>query len=551
MRAQNVGLALILLSVLVSMTLGIAYSDQGLANLPAAACSLFCPIGEYVKVKYVDMNLSIQGSQQTVEVGVREQFEFYVEVWLKRTSSKAPMALIAVASWADKYPPPSKAYVKIYEGIPSPSGSTYRLTGKLRAPNKPGNYSLWIVYVPPPLDPELDPLENFFRIWRDNLSSMSLEEAPNCGPPHAQIRVIARPKITYTSFWISKHQVKPGEEIQFGVTVLNQGTAEGRYEIEAKLDGSHLETKSGVIGPGQVIKLVWRLTLNRPGDYWIDVGDLFSTTVHVLEPGDVNITKLRASTSEITPGEEVRVYVTVSNSGELERDVKLILLVDGKVADERVVIVEPMSSRDVEFTLNLTKPGTHKIEVGGLGPLEIKVLKPGECVLSGVHVFNSTVRAGDVVNVTAEVSNVGDLETTCLVELMVNGTKVAFDSIKVPGGAARNLSLSFTAWSPGVYMLDVNGTEVTVEALPLETELSEQGVKGGLLLPGVGASAAASAAAGYLVYRRRAAGRRKGLLARADRRRKARQRGGLKGIKAHKKRRKGLKRSEGGSEPPR
>ena len=547
MRTPNFVFTLILLCVLLSTILGIVYSEQGLASLPAPACSLFCPIGDYVKVKYVDMNLTLPGSQRVAEIGVGEQFEFYVEVWLKRTSSEAPMALIAVASWADEYPPPNRAYVKIYEGIPSPSGSTYRLTGKLRAPNKPGNYSLWIVYVPPPLDPELDPLENFFRIWRDNLSRMSLEEAPNCGPPHAKIRVLARPKITYTNFWISKHQVKPGEEIQFGVTVLNQGNAEGKYEIEAKLDGAHLETKSGLIGPGQVIDLVWTLTLNEPGDHWIDLGRFFSTTVHVLEPGDVNVTKLRASSSEITPGEEVKVYVTVSNNGELERDIRLVLKVDGKAVDEKVVIVQPMSSKDIEFSLNLTKPGVHKIEVGELGPLEIRVLKPGECVVSGVHILNSTVTAGDVVNVTVEVSNVGDIETSCFVELTVNNTKAAFDSIKVPGGMTKNLSLSFMTWNPGTYLLSVNGTEVLVEALPPEKEAPEQKSRSGLLTPLIGASVAALALAGYFAYKKQAPSRRRSLASRSGRKR-GRSRTGLKSVKFQRKRRRSLGRGKGESE---
>ncbi|MDK2464654.1 MAG: CARDB domain-containing protein [Candidatus Korarchaeota archaeon] len=530
---------LILLSALMAAPSGTGTASEGLARLPTGACTLFCPISGYVKVWYVDLNASLAGSQRIARVGVGEEFEVYVEVWLKKTSSDAPMALILVGSWSNKWPPVRGAYVKIYEGIPSSTGSKYRLRTTMRAPQTPGNYSLWVMYVPPPREPGVDPVENLFKIWSEteNLTGKAPWELPNCGPPHARVEVVAKPKITLTNFWVSKRQVSPGETVEFGVRANNVGTAEGTYEVEAKLDGSHLETKTGVLAPGQSRDLTWRVKLNQPGDHWIDVGGSFSAQIHVLEPGELKVKNLRASSSELMPGDTLKVYVTVENDGEMERDIQLALIVDGKVVDSKTVLIEPMSSKDVQFEVTLEKPGVHEVKVSKLGPLEVRVLSPGECRLLEVAVGNGTVFPGEVVNLTVTLSNVGDLETTCVVEVSVNGTVKTSEVVRIPGKGTKNVTLSFPTWAAGLYFVDVNGTELTVEAIsPPSPEGEAEGGSGRLrVAAGVASLAAGGAVAAYvMVGRLRSSKSRHGLGARKTRRHKkrrpvgARRRSGLR-----------------------
>lgn len=524
---------LILLSVLMAAPSVAGTASEGLARLPTGACTLFCPISSYVKVWYIDLNSSLAGSQRIARVGVGEEFEVYVEVWLRKTSAEAPMALILVGSWSKKWPPVRGAYVKIYEGIPSSKGSKYKLRATMRAPQTPGNYSLWVMYVPPPREPGVDPVENLFRIWSEteNLTGKAPWELPNCGLPHARVEVLARPKITLTSFWVSKRQASPGETVRFGVRVNNVGTAEGTYRVEAKLDGSHLETKTGVLGPGQSRDLTWVVKLNQPGDHWIDVGGSFSAQIHVLEPGELKVKNLRASSSELMPGDALEVYVTVENDGEMERDIQLALVVDGRVVDSKTVLVEPMSMKDVEFQVTLKEPGVHEVKVGKLGPLRVRVLSPGECRLLKVTVDNSTVVSGEIVNLTATLSNVGDLEATCVVEMSVNGTVKTSEVVRIPGKATKNVTLSFPTWAAGVYFVDINGTEYTVEAVNTPSSEGEAGGGTGGLKVAAGASLAAggAVAAYFMVGRWRSSKPRHGLTARkTSRRRKRRPAGAMK-----------------------
>jgi len=529
LRGLNQAL-LFLLILTLAITGEVGAAGGGLASLPTGACTLFCPISSYVKVRYVDLNTTLTGSQRVTRVEVGGQFEIYVEMWLKKTSSRAPMALLVIGSWSKNWPPDRRAYVKIYEGIPSSSGSIYPLRATMNAPRSPGNYSLWVLYVPPPQDPSADPVENLFRIWREtsNLTGKGPWDLPNCGLPHARIEVVARPRITYSNFWVSSYQVAPGETVKFGVRVNNVGTGEGTYEIEARLDGSHLQTKTGVLAAGQSKDLSWEVGLTQPGDHWIDVGGVFSAQIHVLEPGDLKVRNLRASASELKPGEKLKVYVTVYNEGEMERDIRLTLTVDGEAAASRSLVVNPMSSRDVQFEVTLDEPGVHSVKVGNLGPLKVRVLSPGECLLQGVTIPNGTVAPGDLVNLTATVTNPGDLDATCAVQLTVNETMRTTEVVRVPGGGTRNITLSFPTWEAGIYLVDVNGSRYTVEASqPGGLEEGPEGAVSWRLAAGVGASLAAVGGAAYLLKSRGGPRKnRRGLGGQRARRPKKRRTGG-------------------------
>ena len=137
---------------------------------------------------------------------------------------------------------------------------------------------------------------------------------------------------------------------------------------------------------------------------------------------------------------------------------------------------------------------------------------------------------------TATLSNVGDLEATCVVEMNVNGTVKTSEVVRIPGKVTKNVTLSFPTWAAGVYFVNVNGTEYTVEATnPPSPEGEAGGSTGGLKIAAGAASLAAGGAAAYvMVGRWRSSKSRHGLSARKTSRRKkrrpvgARRRSGLR-----------------------
>jgi hypothetical protein len=77
--------------------------------------------------------------------------------------------------------------------------------------------------------------------------------------------------------------------------------------------------------------------------------------------------------------------------------------------------------------------------------------------LSNLKVSPAEVRPGDMVSVTATITNTGEKESTFTVYLNVNGEVVDSKVVTLPGGVSDSITFTMLAEKAGDYSIEVGG----------------------------------------------------------------------------------------------
>jgi hypothetical protein len=107
------------------------------------------------------------------------------------------------------------------------------------------------------------------------------------------------------------------------------------------------------------------------------------------------------------------------------------------------------------------------IMIGGTPPLP---LRSAEFVLSVLTITPVEVQVGEEATISFLVTNVGDLEGTHTVDLLVNGVKEQSKTVTLAGGVSTKVSFSVTKSTAGSYAVkvgDLTGSfKVNVPGIP-------------------------------------------------------------------------------------
>ena len=136
--------------------------------------------------------------------------------------------------------------------------------------------------------------------------------------------------------------------------------------------------------------------------------DSISFTEPVKLPEQLSIGSPQASKTSLQPGETFTVSAAVSNAGSAFAVENVTLLVDGAVAQSKLVNLGAGASETVTFQLSITAEGTHTVEVSGKTTrVTVSAVAPAAFSLSSLNIQPSSVTVGGTVTVSATVANTG------------------------------------------------------------------------------------------------------------------------------------------------
>ena len=87
--------------------------------------------------------------------------------------------------------------------------------------------------------------------------------------------------------------------------------------------------------------------------------------VETPTPASFSISSLSVNPSQVAPGEEAIVTVTVTNTGGSKGDYDVVLFLDGTSKDQKGLSLEPGGNETVSFTLTLMAEGDYTIDIAG------------------------------------------------------------------------------------------------------------------------------------------------------------------------------------------
>lgn len=170
----------------------------------------------------------------------------------------------------------------------------------------------------------------------------------------------------------------------------------------------------------------------------------------------------------IVPGEirqngNVSVTVTVTNTGDLSGDCRLVCRLDGEIFTARTVKVRGGGSEEVEFAVPALSTGVHTVDINGA--------KAGFTVVPGLASFQAGILRitpdsavpGETIIVSMTVVNTGETRGEYVLDLIIDGVKQETRTVELRPGQSEEVSFEMTASEPGTYRVDLNGQTGTFE----------------------------------------------------------------------------------------
>jgi hypothetical protein len=223
--------------------------------------------------------------------------------------------------------------------------------------------------------------------------------------------------ISVTELTAVPDEISEGESTTITASLINDGELAGTYEAELTVNGEVVETKAVEIGGQDNASVTFDLTGLASGTYQISVGEA-AVTLTVLPakeptpaffiPGSLEIIP-----AEVDTDEEVRISITVENTGESEGTYPVICKINGEIKEEKEVFLQGLSSDTVVFTMAFEEAGKKLIDVNDqLGGVIVRgAVPPTEQTPLPADDDEPSTPDGDVAEIT-EPGITGDSDAT-------------------------------------------------------------------------------------------------------------------------------------------
>jgi len=276
-----------------------------------------------------------------------------------------------------------------------------------------------------------------------------------------------------TDIVITPEEIELGDEVTISVLVSNIGEETGIYTVTLGMENGLigiLSEEEVTLEGGESRMVPFTFTMNNEGIYTVTVDGLTgSFTVKVPpKPAEFVLSELEALGRQamihddegrpIVEGEYVIFTVLVINIGETEGNHTVEFKVDGETIDTyNWTLLAGRGHRALVYYEALNA-GTYQVSVGNLtDTFTVRApLEPAEFVFSNLQI-TPRVKIGMSVNISVDVTNVGEMMGFCTFDLKVNGRVV--DSVEIPSfvGGVTDTQLFELMKGEGTYDVEVNG----------------------------------------------------------------------------------------------
>ncbi|HEX76672.1 MAG TPA: hypothetical protein G4O12_08880 [Dehalococcoidia bacterium] len=282
---------------------------------------------------------------------------------------------------------------------------------------------------------------------------------------------VRRAEFEVTALNISPTEVAKGEPTTVTADVENIGVSGGTYIATLTIDGVEAETKEVTLTAGAKERVVFWVTKDTPGTYYVELGGLSGTLrVRELKPAEFKVVDLSVPEG-VLPGQAATITVRVTNTGEVEGNFTAGLVVNGIEVATETVAVAPGVTETMSFTLTKEAPGTYTLQIGGVTGT-LKVLKPAEFKVVSLDIAPNPVKMGAEARITISIENVGEAEGTYTASLLVDGLVEQTSDVTLAGGATTSVSFLLSKDSPGSYSIEIGDRDEilkVVEPVRLDT----------------------------------------------------------------------------------
>ncbi len=270
--------------------------------------------------------------------------------------------------------------------------------------------------------------------------------------------------------------IQVGDTVEISVKITNLGEESGNHSVTLTIDDVPIETKTVLLSGAETKMLVFTVAGIAEGDHVVQVGDLTESLKVTLEapfrPAEVQVTDLGISRLVAEVGETIIVSATATNIGDDAGNSEIVLFVNDEEKETKNIELASGETTTVEFEVVEYNEGTYNVRIGDLTKSfeitsEAQPAKPAEFRVENLVVNPKVVQAGETVEVSVKVTNVGEESGSYSVVLRINGDVIDTETVTLNGGASRFVEFEVTETSAGTYNVEVDdglSGSFTVEA---------------------------------------------------------------------------------------
>jgi hypothetical protein len=285
-----------------------------------------------------------------------------------------------------------------------------------------------------------------------------------------------------------------GDLLDISANVTNTGDVQGAQTVT--LTVGSVSRQQSVTVAGGAVKPVAFTDIDTgalgPGSYTHEIAtanDTVSGSLTVQAPANLQLANLNPANGTAVAGDKIDISATVENTGDIQANQTVTLNV-GSISRQQSVTIPGGEFQVVTFTDVRTGqlgPGeyTHEITTANdsiSGTLTVQA--PANFSVSGLQPADATVDNGDIIDISATLTNVGDVQGTQTVTLTVDGiTRTSAETLNASESGTVTFENVLIDIGPGTYTPTVstaNGTvsgnltvleQATVELRPTESEV--------------------------------------------------------------------------------
>ena len=261
--------------------------------------------------------------------------------------------------------------------------------------------------------------------------------------------------------------VEPGENITITAEVENSGRAAGSFLLALSVEGQETETREIIVQAGEKEVVTFNVPGSlSPGNYQIGLNE-WEGNLKVLKPAEFYIENFTLTPGQVQIGEETTISARIINRGEIAGSYSLTLLVDGESLLEEEIELKGDAAETFTYKFSKEEPGQYAITLNEQRK-NLKVLKPADTKVNSLTLSPSSIKPGQTVTVTVEVTNSGDVEGDHSVSLTVGGKVEQSRTIKVKGNSSEKVSFTISRDTPGNYTVKSGGVSKTLTVMRIE-----------------------------------------------------------------------------------
>lgn len=291
-----------------------------------------------------------------------------------------------------------------------------------------------------------------------------------------------RPNFVVDSF-VSPGEVYFGGELVFKAELKNLGQAEGEESLTLFIGDEELSTRNLRLDAGEKEVVEFSIAADfTPGKYNTFLGlgpekieiEEYKASFRVLQPFEV---EEFAVPEEVLHGENPEISASLKNAGQAESSSQVTLFLDDREVETREVVLAGGETKDFMFQLTEEhSPGDYTVSLG-LGPEKValsewerslRIVRPAEFVVEEFSISADVIDTGEEIEARVRVANIGEVEGSYYLPLMLNEDELTSKEIALEGGEEQEVTLPVSINTPGSHTLAVEGIKENITAYQIE-----------------------------------------------------------------------------------